>query len=159
MGNGQLLESYWIQGIVVISGIFVGMLFSQFSSSLSHHGMHSNHSSPGHTYQTIEIGHQHSIPEIAALQLHKDEHQGWNLFFEVKHFSFAPESVGSAHIAGQGHAHFFINEMKTARLYGNWFHIDQKLNKGDRVKVTLNSNTHEVLTINGSEVFKEIIVP
>ena len=55
-------------------------------------------------------------------------------------------------MAGEGHAHVYVNGTKIARLYGTWMHIGS-LPPGDvEVRVALSSNDHKALAVNGQPV-------
>jgi hypothetical protein len=88
----------------------------------------------------------------------KDPVSGWNLQLMPSNFRFAPEHSGDPHIAGEGHAHLYVNGQKVARVYGAWFHI-ASLPPGESViEVTLNSNDHKSLSVGGTEVAQRITV-
>lgn len=84
-----------------------------------------------------------------ALTLHPDGPQSRNLHLQVTGFAFAPEAVNGVHVPGQGHAHIYVNDIKLARGYAPWIHLDA-LPKGSHViRVTLNANDHSQLARNG----------
>lgn len=87
------------------------------------------------------------IPEgmaVPKVMIHpeRDLNGGWNLHFMTENFKFTPESAGMSEVAGEGHAHLYVDNIKVARVYGNWFHLN--LGKGRHsVKITLNTNNHK----------------
>lgn len=90
-------------------------------------------------------------PEI-ALELIRDPVEGYNLRVQATNFTFTPQAAGLEDVAGEGHAHVYINGKKLGRLYGEWMHIAH-LPQGDViVEVTLNSNTHRPLTVAGQPI-------
>lgn len=77
----------------------------------------------------------------------KDPVSGWNLHLETTNFRFAPENASTAHVVGEGHAHVYVNGVKIARIYANWFHIDHLPMGNVMVEVALNSNNHSELAV------------
>lgn len=81
---------------------------------------------------------------------------GWTVSTNVKNFSFAPEKAGKKHVNGEGHIHLYVDNKKTARLYG-FPHYLNDLGIGDhKIKVTLNSNDHRDYKIRGKTIEKII---
>lgn len=93
-----------------------------------------------------------------AIQLHKDPMAGWNLHVMPQNFRFAPENASSKDMPGEGHAHVYINGEKLARLYAEWIHIPS-LPEGAEVKVSLNTNSHSALQVDGVAVEAKITAP
>ncbi len=116
-----------------------------------------DHGDPAH--HGAEAGHaiDHDTPfEVDAttaptldIALSKDPMSGYNLHVMVTNFEFSPQQASRAHAPGQGHAHVYVNGAKQGRLYGPWVHL-AALPKGKvTVEVTLNSNNHQPLSVNG----------
>ena len=103
--------------------------------------------------------HAHPAESVAApgpmsvrLDWQPDPLGGANLQIAAEGFAFAPHNAGAAHTPGEGHAHIYVNGVKVGRLYGPAFYLG-KLAAGDNaVRVTLNANSHEPYTWNGSPV-------
>lgn len=92
-----------------------------------------------------------SLPTVSA-RLLRDPVAGWNLQLDVTNFAFAPQNAGLAHVEGEGHAHVYVNDVKVARLYGPWFHLDH-LPAGDvRIEVGLYANDHRTLVVRARPV-------
>ena len=85
-------------------------------------------------------------PTITAT-LYKDQASGWNLHVVTKGFRFSPENASKEHVAGEGHAHVYVNGKKIARLYSPWLHIAELPAGKTVVKVSLNSNDHRPLFV------------
>jgi hypothetical protein len=67
----------------------------------------------------------------------------YNLHIQTENFKFAPDSVSSEHVLGEGHAHVFVDDVKISRAYGPWYHLP-RLEPGKHIiKVTLNTNDHQ----------------
>jgi len=117
------------------------------------------HDHGDHAHGSVEIpgvGHDHhdvidltydAAPDL-SLELTRDSMSGWNLRVETQNFRFAPEHAGQTDTPGEGHAHVYVNGEKIARLYGHWLHIPS-LPENAQVEVTLNSNEHKTLRIDG----------
>ncbi len=83
---------------------------------------------------------------------------GWNVKVDVTNFNFTPEHVNNGHVAGEGHAHLYVDGTKVARLYGPWFHLPA-LGQGEhQLRVTLNANNHAVYSVNGEMIQAEISI-
>jgi len=54
-------------------------------------------------------------------------------------------------VAGEGHAHLYLDGEKVARVYGRWFHIPEPGPGAHSVRVTLNANSQD-LVINGEVI-------
>lgn len=87
--------------------------------------------------------------EIAVI---KDLMSGWNLHVMADNFRFAPEHASQPHIAGEGHAHVYVNGDKIARLYGPWMHLTNLPKGATKIEVVLNSNDHRALSVDGTPV-------
>ena len=96
-------------------------------------------------------------PTVTAT-LHKDAASGWNLLVVTKGFRFSPENASKEHVAGEGHAHVYVNGTKIARLYSPWMHIAQLPADRAVVKVTLNSNDHRPIFVRDKPLAFSIIV-
>lgn len=91
-------------------------------------------------------------PQLSIMVM-PDPMAGYNLHVMADNFTFSPERASLANITGEGHAHVYINGEKLGRLYGPWMHLDA-LPKGEvEVKVTLSTNDHRPMAVNGTPVF------
>ncbi len=93
-------------------------------------------------------------PEV-TLDLSADPVAGYNLRVRTRNFTFAPQSASLADVAGEGHAHVYVNDVKLARLYGEWMHIDHLPTGEVAVKVTLTGNDHRPLAVAGQPITAE----
>jgi len=50
----------------------------------------------------------------------KDAMSGFNIRIVTKNFKWSPEHASLSHIPGEGHAHIYIDDVKIARVYGEW---------------------------------------
>ena len=86
----------------------------------------------------------------------KDMMSGYNIRIKTKNFKWAPERASMAHRAGEGHAHIYVDEVKVARVYGEWFHLSTanlNLSPGTHViRVDLNGNDHVPYMVGGKHL-------
>ncbi|MBU2936457.1 MULTISPECIES: hypothetical protein [Pacificibacter] len=83
------------------------------------------------------------IPSITHLAF-PDAMDGYNVQILVQNFTFTPAAINRDVVANEGHAHIYINGVKIARVYGNWYHVPSSLfSPGvNALTVTLNANDH-----------------
>ncbi|MEL7254150.1 MAG: hypothetical protein AAGL23_08235 [Pseudomonadota bacterium] len=148
--------------IFLIIGLFfgtgLGFLFAA-TGEMQHHGATdaSVHDHSAHDHSAM--GHDHSkltdvtgpAPSI-ALVFHPDGPQSRNLEMQVENFTFDPVAVNDAHVDGRGHAHVYINDIKIARAYGPWMHLEALPVGTHEVRVTLNANDHSQLAVDGAPI-------
>lgn len=96
----------------------------------------------------MEIPDAQPIPSVNLI-VHPDPMRGYNLEVQVTNFKFAPENVNTAARPGEGHAHLYVNGKKIARLYGNWYYLENLQPGKNKITVSLNANSHEVLARDG----------
>ena len=90
-----------------------------------------------------------------AITLTPDSVDGLNLQISTTGFKWSPEGAGGEHVAGEGHAHVYVDGVKRARAYGPWLHLSA-LDPGTRhVRVTLNGNAHGEYVREGQPVAAE----
>ena len=120
--------------------IFTILFFLISSNLFSHHA--------GHKVEA-EI----PYPSI-NLKITKDSIDGYNLFIELNNFKLAPSLVGKDNQPNTGHFNIYVNDIKIARAYSNWFHIPERYFnlKENFIKVILRSNMHDEIAIDGSSI-------
>lgn len=139
-----------LQILFVFFGLAAGVYFSNLSIG-SHDESHLNaHSGMDHGF--LDVGNDSIIPEIVNIEMIKDLMSGWNLYFETRNFCFTPRDASAKHIQWSGHAHLMINGVKVARVYSNWFHIPEMNVEIKEIEVTLNANSHSIMTANGKPI-------
>ncbi len=99
------------------------------------------------------------IPTVAVEAI-RDSKDGYNLHVTTTNFSFTPEDVGGAPQANTGHVHLYVNGVKVARLYGEWFNLGNAQLKGGEnvIEVTLNANDHSEWTVSGEHIAAKITI-
>ncbi len=124
------------------------------------HGDHDHDHDHAHADPTA---HPHGTTEAPAgmtvsLDVRPDPMSGYNVHIVTTGFTWAPERASLAHIAGEGHAHLYVDGEKVARVYGPWHHLE-RLPAGDaEVRVTLNTNTHDDYAHDGVVVADSVTV-
>ena len=113
------------------------------------------------THITVQepSGHSHALETVEAenhmsvsLRVEQDAIEGGNLYVETDGFTFAPQDAGGSHVAGQGHAHVYVNGVKVGRIYGEALQLGNLAAGENEVQVTLNANNHAAYTIDGEAV-------
>ncbi|WPZ35948.1 hypothetical protein T8K17_07345 [Thalassobaculum sp. OXR-137] len=107
--------------------------------------------------------HQHGAAmEVASaglsIDLRPDPMGGWNLHIEPSGFRFAPEHASGPHVPGEGHAHVYVNGEKIARAYGPWLHIASLPPGRVEVMVSLNTNDHRPISVDGKPLEASVTV-
>ena len=87
-----------------------------------------------------------------AVEAFRDPMTGWNLRLDTTNFTYAPKAASGAHVPGEGHTHVYLDGVKLGRFYGPWVHVPS----GGAVRVTLNSNDHRPLAVDGVPVQVEL---
>ncbi len=97
---------------------------------------------------------------IISLEVLEDDMDGYNLLIKLENFKLTPEDVGKKNHLNSGHMHLFVNDIKIGRVYSNWFHIPGRFFSLEEniIRVTLNSNLHDLFMINGNPIQLEIKV-
>ena len=120
------------------------------------HSKHGGHGAHSHG-KGITLPEGPEAPSV-SINITKDKVGGWNLHAQTQNFRFAPEHASGKHIAGEGHAHIYVNGKNIARLYSAWFHIGKLPAEGAEIRVTLNANDHRDLIVGGKPVAATIMV-
>jgi hypothetical protein len=81
-----------------------------------------------------------------------DPMAGHNLHIMTSNFQFSPQNASLDHVAGEGHAHVYVDGQKLSRVYGNWMHLDALPSGEVTIEVTLNSNDHRPLSVAGTNI-------
>jgi hypothetical protein len=105
----------------------------------------------------LEIPAGEPVPTVELI-VHEDAKAGWNLEIVTTNFTFAPEHASTEHVAGEGHAHLYVDGVKIGRVYGDWYHLAE-LESGDHeVRVTLNANDHRDLATGGETIAATVMI-
>ncbi len=107
-------------------------------------------------------GHQHQhgdmlevtwspVPTV-TLQVGADPISGWNIQAVPTGHRLAPEHASTEPIDGEGHMHLYVDGVKVARLYGEWFHLPALAPGDHEIRVELSANDHSVLAVDGTMI-------
>ena len=98
-----------------------------------------------------------SAPTI-VLEVQEDAVSGYNLHAQLTGLDLAPRAAGGEHVAGEGHMHLYVDGEKVARVYTPWFHLAELEPGSHEVTMTLNSNTHAGLAVDGEPIEATVAV-
>jgi hypothetical protein len=99
------------------------------------------------------------VPEPAVdIDITEDPKAGWNLRVMPTNFEFAPQRASTENVWGEGHAHLYIDDVKVGRLYTDWYHIGGLERGHHTVRVTLNTNDHMDMTVDGVMVEDRVTI-
>ena len=125
----------------------LGFVLASGSTEGSNAAPAMDHSAHAHVHgEALMIEPGADAPTL-EIDLRPDPVAGWNLHIETVNFAFAAERAGAEHVSGEGHAHIYVNGVKVARAYGDWFHLDGLPEGLVEIEVTLNSNDHRSLMV------------
>lgn len=96
-----------------------------------------------HDHPALPVDPALPIPSLTHL-VFPDAMDGYNVQVLSRNFTFTPASINRENVANEGHAHIYVNGVKIARVYGNWYHLPASYLKPgvNAVTVTLNANDH-----------------
>lgn len=110
-----------------------------------------NHNVASHNVDTMDHSkgsHEHGLMTVIEnaptvdFEIVRQSNTSADIKLTTTNFTFTPENADGAHVAGEGHAHLYIDGKKITRLYGDWYQISG-LEAGEyEVKVSLNTNDH-----------------
>jgi hypothetical protein len=121
------------------------------SSSMESDVMEHSHSS------TFEVS-EEEAPSV-AVEVTQDAKSGWNVHIITSDFVFTPEAASTpTNVIGEGHAHLYVDGVKIARVYGDWFHYPENFEGEKEFRVTLNANDHSDYAVNGEVIESSVYV-
>ncbi len=115
---------------------------------------HHDESHEDHHAAAIEAASAMSV----AVETSADSVSGLNVHIITEGFAFAPGNVNGAHIDGEGHAHIYVDGEKITRVYTPWHYLGDIEPGEHEIRVTLNANSHEEYTYNGSKIQATTVV-
>lgn len=117
---------------------------------------HAGHGDMTHDHSAL-VAWDGPAPDLQVM-LMPDMGDAANLHIMADGFTFTPETVNTDPTQGTGHAHIYIDGVKLARTYSNWFHIDH-IETGQVIRVTLNADNHAEWGKDGQPLAAEITAP
>lgn len=130
----------------LLFSLIVGLTLT--TATNTHGQMHQEHSDDHHHHETVMISEGQPVPSV-DLVVHEDSLRGWNLEIKLNNFELTPEMVNQENQPNQGHAHLYINGEKITRIYSNWYYLPTLPSGTNEIKVSLNTNSHEMLMYQG----------
>lgn len=147
----RIFLGYW-----TIAAVLIGMILSGGIDAPADLSGANTHEGTAHVHGLVEVDPENS-PTV-AIRAERDALSGWNIYLDVENFTFAPEMVNQQNAANVGHAHLYLNSVKVARLYGTAFHMSDVPNGQHTITVTLNSNDHSDLALDGMLIEASVVV-
>lgn len=166
--SNKLRTTLVVSIIINIIAILIIIPMMIHANSANQHNNNEMNTSNSHSdeHNSIHDAHEDFVIPLTAeniptieLQAIADAKGGYNINIKTTNFDFSPEQVNTETDSfNEGHAHLYINNIKTMRLYSNWFHIaPSSLTKDlNTIHVELNTNTHKVLHIGDVTLSKQI---
>jgi len=106
---------------------------------------------PVHVHAPFDVTDSPMRPDV-QLTVEPDKHAGWNIQVTTTNFRFTPDRTGTEPVAGEGHAHLYLDGNKVARMYGPWYHIPDPGIGPHELRVALNANDHSEFAFDGTPV-------
>jgi len=104
----------------------------------------------GMVMKTFPMSMTEPVPTI-AMTITEDSMKGWNVHVITTNFTFTPEQLDGATVAGDGHVHLYIDGHLIIML-GDWYHIDALTPGTHTIKVGLFNNDHSAYAVNGNNI-------
>lgn len=110
----------------------------------------------GHDHLAAAHSHEETleseVPIAVSVSAEVADGGGVAVNISADNWRWAPESVDGPREPGAGHAHIYVDGVKIGRVYGPGYDL-VGLEPGERhIRVTLNSNDHKLLAVNGEPV-------
>ena len=116
---------------------------------------HTNGASAIHEVESVDA-------PTASLKITKDPTGGFNVQVVTSKFVWRPEMASMRYVAGEGHAHVYLDGRKIMRIYNGWFHLNTfqfATRSGEQlVSIELVGNDHAPYTIQGAPIGAEALV-
>ncbi len=103
----------------------------------------------GHVMPATSVMWSETEKPVLLLDVSRDSAGGWNVHLSVDGFTFVPEQAGRQAVAGEGHAHLYVDDRKVARMYSTWHYLDTLTPGTHEVRVVLNTNDHQLYVYDG----------
>ena len=142
-------------------GILNGVYLSVTKVAEHGHGDDASASASDHHAAMEHEALESEVPISVSITTTVDDEGGVDVQVLTEGWRWTPDNVDGEHIAGEGHAHIYVDGVKIDRVYGPSYHLEG-LAPGERqIRVTLNANSHEELTYGGKsvEAVAVIVVP
>ena len=118
-----------------------------------------------HTHSDGMMHDHNSLLEVSTgpapfvdLQVIPLDDGGYNVRVQTLNFTFTPQHVGMEPVAGEGHAHLYVDDVKVARIYGEWYHLESLPDDAQMISVSLYANNHQPLAVDGAKITDMVMV-
>ena len=91
------------------------------------------------------------VAPTVVFSIMPDSMGGYDVHVVTTDFTFAPEHLGGAPVAGEGHAHLYIDNDLIVML-GDWYHIDALSPGTHTIRVGLFNNDHSAYEVGGRQI-------
>ena len=106
---------------------------------------------PSHDHSAKEHGPiESAVPVSMELAAEVDAAGGLHIRIATENWQWAPEEVNQESRPGVGHAHIYANGEKLSRIYGPEHYVADLPPGQYEIRVDLNDNAHNALTVNGA---------
>ena len=110
---------------------------------------HSHSSDAAHDHDEM---HESEVPVGVDISAELEDGGGVIVHVTAEGWRWAPESMDMEHEPGAGHAHIYVDGVKVGRVYSSRYRLSELESGERRIRVTLNTNDHKQLTLNGDPV-------
>ena len=112
-----------------------------------------------HQHPPLAVSQDAPVPTVTHL-VFPDPMGGYNVQILTRNFQFTPANINRDPQDNEGHAHIYINDVKYARIYSDWFNLPASalLPGENQVKVTLNANNHSEWSVDDIPVSSTVSV-
>lgn len=112
-----------------------------------------------HNHDAVAVLDIATAPTVEVMAI-PDTKSGYNVRLITDNFTFTPDAAGGENVQGQGHAHIYVDDVKMARVYGEWVHLPaEAFTAGaNTIRVTLNANDHSEWQVEGESIQAEVVV-
>jgi hypothetical protein len=112
-----------------------------------------------HQHPPLAVSQDAPVPTVTHL-VFPDPMGGYNVQILTRNFQFTPANINRDPKDNEGHAHIYINDVKYARIYSDWFNLPASalLPGENQVKVTLNSNNHSEWSVDDIPISSTVSV-
>ena len=112
-----------------------------------------------HDHGAMEPGPiESAVPVSLDLTAEVDAAGGLHIRISTENWEWAPEEVNQESRPGVGHAHIYANGEKLSRIYGPEHYVADLPPGPYEIRVDLNDNAHNALTVNGAPLAATIAV-
>lgn len=141
----HLVDHPWMAGSITV-----------VSEEHTHDEKNTYEDSGDHMHAAIEA----EEPIAVGIDVTIEDGGGVNVNIMTQGWVLAPENVNGDHIPGEGHAHIYVDGVKS-RVYTPYYHIPGLEAGSHHIRVTLNANNHADIHVNGFpvEAVATVVVP